>query len=646
MNFSRYPILKALLPYIFGAILGYFLPIKSINLLFCIFGLFFCCAVFILFRQKKHFFLHQTATGLMLFSFCFAGYLSIFFHFHKNVEDLNIEKITQKQTWMAEIKEPPLEREKSFKIIAKLSAINDTTCWITKSVILYFQKDSVLKNYGVGEKLIVHTKLSFIEPSKNPYQFDYNKFVKMKGIYLTGYVGNQCWEKVEGSETISIKRYASFLQRFLSEKLIASGLTGGEFSVAAAILLGNDETLEPELKASYAAAGVSHILCVSGMHVGVIFMILTFLLQPLGTSARASHIRNAILLVAVWIYANITGLSPSVTRAAAMFTFVIIGNFLQRQSNIFHSLFTSLFILLAINPMLLFNVGFQLSCLAVFGIVLFQKKIAQWVHPKTKVSDYIWNLATVSVAAQTTTSPIAIYYFGQFPNYFLLANLFVIPVSFVMTITGVATLAVSFNTFLSNCLGYLLNFEVKMMNVGIQFIEKLPGALTSHLSINFTQVIVLYIFVVIFCIFQKKRKKLLFFSVIFTLNLFLCIHSINVFQNRNHIEVVNYEISKSAAFQFCYHGNALFLSDSIHNEQDKRYQYSIQNHDTKKHIKNRFVKFDEDFENSFFCKKGVFIYFRDTVYLLERNRYKPNDVKLIVYHHKLSDGGVHKLNRF
>ena len=646
MNFSHYPVLKVLLPYIFGVIVGYLMPINRLNLLFCIFVLFFFCLIFIFFRHKKRFFWHQAATWLLLFSFGFAGYLSVFFHFHKKVEKLDVAKITQKQTWIAEIKELPLEREKSYKVIAKLHAVNDTSYWITNKVILYFQKDTVLKHYRVGDKIMIHTKLSFIEPPKNPYQFNYHKFVKLKGIYLTGYIGKQNWKKMEVPKTVSVKRGASYLQRFLSEKLIASGLSGAEFSVAAAILLGNDETLEPELKASYAAAGVSHILCVSGMHVGVIFMILNFLLLPLGTSVRANYIRNAILLVSVWFYANITGLAPSVTRAAAMFTFVIVGKFLQRRSNIFHSLFASLFILLVINPALLFNVGFQLSYLAVFGIVIFQKKIAVWFHPKTKAGNYVWNLISVSIAAQLATAPIAIYYFGQFPNYFLLANLFVIPVSFVMTVTGVATLLFSFNTFLSNGLGFLLNLEVKIMNEGIQFIEKLPGALMTHISINILQVILLYFIVILLSVFYKSRKKLLFFSVFCTLNLFLCQHCINIFQSKHHTEVVHYKIPKSAAFQFCYHGHAVLFSDSIHNEEDKNYQFSIQNHDTKMRIKNSFIKFDEDFENSYLCKQGNFIFFQDTIYVLERSRLKPNEVKLVVYHHNFPNRSIHKLERF
>jgi len=567
----------------------------------------------------------------MLLAFFFAGYLSVFFHFHKKKEFSNLEKITQKQIWVAEILELPKEREKSFKVMAKLKASNDTTYWITRRVVLYFQKDSTLRNCRVGDKFMVNTKLSFIEPPKNPYQFNYEKFMKRKGIFLTGYVGSIYCKKIENEKKVTIKRYASYLQHFLTSQLEQSGLSGSEYSVAAAILLGNDETLEPELRASYASAGVSHILCVSGMHVGIIFMILNFLLLPLGNSKKAQYIRNGTLLVSVWIYANITGLAPSVTRAAAMFSFVIIGKFLQRRTNIFHSLFASLFILLTINPLLIFEVGFQLSYLAVFGIVFFQEKIAQFYHPKTKVVKYFWELISVSIAAQIATAPIAIYYFGQFPNYFLLANLCVIPISFVMTVTGVATLFFSFSPFLSNGIGFLLSIEVKIMNTIVLFIEKLPGALITQISLNTLQVVLLYFIIIILIIFKKEQVKRMLFCTLILLNIFILVYNTNKAKCKHHIEVVSYKIPKSATFQFCYHGEAYIFSDSIRNENDKRYQYNIQSHDIKMHITNTFLKLDEDFEDSFLCKKGDFIFFQNRIYkIMFDNKDKNNNSSLNV----------------
>ena len=649
MNFSHYPVLKILFPYVFGIILGYFLPEKQINLLFChfktfTFGIIFILLVqiFILLVQKRNFFLQRVLIWFLILSFFFAGYLSVFFHFHKNFESANVEKIIQKQTWIAEVKELPREREKSFKVIAKLGAINDSTYWLTKKVVLYFQKDSAIKTCRVGDKLLVSTKLAFIEPPKNPNQFDYGKFMKRKGIFLSGYVPKHSWEKTEEVNRTSLKRYASYLQRFLSNKLVESGLSGAEYSVAAVALLGNDETLEPDLRASYAATGASHILCVSGMNVGIIFLILNFLLLPLEQSVKTRHLKNVILLVSVWLYANITGLTPSVTRAAVMFTFVISGKFLQRKTNVFHSLFTSMFILLTFNPLLLFELGFQLGYLAIFGIVLFQNKIEKWYKTRTKAGGYFWNLLTVSLSVQIFIAPISIYYFGQFPNYFLLTNIFVIPISFALMVTGVATLVFSFSEFLSKGLGFMLNFEVEIMNQFIWFIEKMPGAMISNISINMVQVFLLYAILIIVLIYKKNRRKQILLSL-FMMNIFVSIHCVALYKSKQHIEVVRYDISRCPTFQFCHRGRALIFSDSIHNEHDKRYQYHIHNHDTKNRIKNNFIKFDEDFENSFLCKRGDFIYFQDTIYYLQRNRFKPNSRNLVVHNYNFTDRSIHKL---
>ena len=167
----------------------------------------------------------------------------------------------------------------------------------------------------------------------------------------------------------------------------------------------------------------------------------------------------------VWLYAHITGLAPSVTRSATMFTFVAVGQLLQRNTNVFHSLFASAFILLVVNPLLIFEVGFQLSYLAVAGIVLFQPKLAAVYRCRTRIGRYFWELLTVSVAAQLGTSPVSIYYFAQFPNYFMLSNLSVIALSFAVIITGVVLLPVSFIPLIPKYLTWILTMEIKAMNI-------------------------------------------------------------------------------------------------------------------------------------------------------------------------------------
>ena len=304
-----------------------------------------------------------------------------------------------------------------------------------------------------------------------------------------------------------IKEKAARVQHYFSESLAEAGISGSEYSIITAILLGNKETLDTELRAHYNAAGVGHILCVSGLHVGVIFLILNFLLQPLDYSKKSRILKALILLFFIWIYACITGLSPSVTRAATMFSFVTFGNLLRRHTNIFHSLFASLFILLIINPLWLFNIGFQMSYAAVLGIVIFQQKLVALWTPKNKILTYFWNLMTVSVAAQLATFPLSVYTFGLFPNYFLLGNLSVITLSFVIVVSGVLLLIVSFVPYLSTWMAQLLTFEIKLMNHLTQSIGELPGAVTENISISWVQMLLIYLCILFFFLLFQQRKK-------------------------------------------------------------------------------------------------------------------------------------------
>ncbi|MCL2289341.1 MAG: ComEC/Rec2 family competence protein, partial [Bacteroidetes bacterium] len=396
--------------------------------------------------------------------------------------------------------------------------------------------------------------------------------------------------------------------------------SGEEYSIATAIILGNDETMDPELRATWTAAGVSHILCVSGMHVGIVFMIMNYLLFPLNFSKRSQTVKSIILLLIVWSYANITGLAPSVMRAGTMFTFVLLGNFLRRNTNVFHSLFASLFLLLTINPLLVFEMGFQFSYLAVFGIVLLQKPIYNLYKPKAKIIRYFWDLCSVSIAAQLSTAPIAIFYFGQFPNYFLIANLVVIFLSFWVVITGVAIMAFSFLPYISQLIGYLLIYQIKIMNYTAKIIEMLPYSTTNQISISPLQLILLYIMIGFFYYaFTKKDAKSFLYGLV-SLLMITGLFTYDKIDNKNKKNITIYAISKSVAINFNQHGKSILLSDSIHSKEDRRYQFSIKNHERKARINSEILNIQEDYENEMFSKKGFFLFFNGkTLYLLSGN---------------------------
>ena len=511
MFFQNYPILRLLIPFALGIGMAYWSPLDlSFPLIFLLMSI--CWFVSLWFQHKKT--LSSTLfSGIILqFLFLFAGFHLTCIHFRNNEASFCQNIFEKNRNFVAKIIEPPVQKAKSVKVVAIIEQTTDGKN-IKKKAVLYFGKDS-LRQPSYGDVVLVCIKLKEIENFKTSNDFDYKKYMQRKGIFYTAYVPVSGWQKIGRFNANPFKDKAYQIQHYFSRTFADAGMSGDEYSIITAILLGNNETMEPELKASYASAGVSHILCVSGMHVGVIFMILNFLLQPLDYAKSLRLLKALLLMLFIWIYACITGLSPSVTRAATMFSFVTIGEILRRNTNIFHSLFASLFILLIINPLLLFETGFQLSYAAVFGIVIFQRKFVELWEPKRKIINYFWNLITVSVAAQLSTFPLSVYTFGQFPNYFLLANLSVITLSFLVVVSGVCLLAVSFIPHISCLLAKLLTLEIKLMNFLIQSIEKLPGAVTENIHISWVQMLLIYLCIIAFYLLFQQKKKVYYWIVL------------------------------------------------------------------------------------------------------------------------------------
>jgi competence protein ComEC len=546
-----------------------------------------------------------------------AGFISVSFLLNNKLTGEELQIIQEQKIWMVTVVDHPKKKEKSVKVIVSFRNLHFAK---KEKAVLYFKRDSLSAQLQYGDVLLINAPLYPIEKPKNPNQFDYQTFMKRKGINFTGYVKETNWSKVSEKVLNPVKLLSYHIQQKFSQMLFDAGLSGEEYSIATAIILGNDETMEPELRATWTAAGVSHILCVSGMHVGIVFMIINYLLFPLNFSKRSQTLKSIILLAIVWSYANITGLAPSVMRAGTMFTFVLLGNFLRRNTNVFHSLFTSCFFLLIVNPLLIFEMGFQFSYMAVFGIVLFQKPICNIYKPKTKIVKYFWELTSVSIAAQMSTAPIAIFYFGQFPNYFIIGNLIVIFLSFWVVLTGVAIMAFSLVPFISQLIGYLLIYEIKIMNFTAKTVESLPYSTTDQISILPLQFILLYVMAGFFYHAFKTKSKKSVFCALSSLIMIFGLYLYDKIECKNQENITMYAVSKSIAINFNQNGKSILLSDSIHSKADGRYQFSIKNHERKTRMSSEIINLQEDYENEQFFKRGSFISFNGkTIYILSGN---------------------------
>ncbi|MBO4655361.1 MAG: ComEC/Rec2 family competence protein [Bacteroidales bacterium] len=628
MFFRNYPILRLLIPFALGIGLAYWSQLE-LSILIVLWTMFACWLISLGLQHKKTLTTTLFSGIFLQILFVFAGFCLTCICFRNKNSEFYEKIFENNQNFVVKIIEPPIQKAKSIKTTTIIEQTVDGSI-VKQKAVLYFGKDS-LRQPMFGDVVLIHAKIKEIENSKNPYVFDYKKYMQRKGIFYTAYVPASGWQKIGQFHVNPIKEKAHQIQHYFSQIFANAGMNGDEYSIITAILLGNDETMDPTLKASYASAGVSHILCVSGMHVGVIFMILNFLLQPLEYSRPLRLLKAVLLMLFIWVYACITGLSPSVTRAATMFSFVTIGNMLRRNTNIFHSLFASLFILLIINPLLIFEIGFQLSYAAVFGIVIFQQKLVALWEPKRKIINYFWNLITVSVAAQLATFPLSVYTFGQFPNYFLLANLSVISLSFLVVVSGVCLLAVSFIPIVSSWIAWLLTHEIRLMNFLIQSIEKLPGAVTENISISWGQMLLIYLCIIAFYLLFWKKKRYYWLGISSILCLIL-LFDVDKYQTQHIESQTVYNLSKGVAVSFNYHGKAVIFSDSIRDKSHPDYDYCIKNHERKERIESVIIPIDSNYQNEFLLKHGDFVVFCGKTYHLARRgrRYYPTSNKIFV----------------
>lgn len=281
-----------------------------------------------------------------------------------------------------------------------------------------------------------------------------------------------------------------------------------ELAVVSALTIGDKSELTPELKAVYSGAGTSHVLALSGLHVGILSCILYFLLWPLRKLKGGKAIQSVVVAVALWIFAFISGLSPSVVRAVTMCTLYLVASVVVENGFCgFFSLSLTAFIMLLYNPMYLFDISFQLSFVAVLSIILFYPVISGWIKSSNRLVRYIWNAMSVSLAAQLGTLPLILYYFGTFPTYFLMANLVVGVLAYCILSLTIASLVCSFIPVVGDLCIWLLESVTKVLNGSMLFVHGLEGAQITSLYFNQIQVLFAFVLLCLLYVFLKKKSS-------------------------------------------------------------------------------------------------------------------------------------------
>lgn len=518
------PILRFLLPFI----IGIFCYVEfgwgvSPFIIFLALGLPTVLSFHFYFEQHINRPLQQVVSILALVLFCAIGYV-LTWSYQQLHYPAHFAHSTSASELLVRIKNNPEQKAKSISCQVELISALDSTnqIEIAGEAQLYIETDSLSKQLQYGDYLLVANQLNKVTPPKNPHQFNFKKYYAQRNIYHQGYIRSGMWRATGQNKTMWLLEVAYKWQGYLKEKFAIYFEDEAVRGVAQAIVFGYKDDLDDEWMEAFSKTGTIHVLAVSGLHVGIIYILLSGLLLMKRSKGRALKIKSAIILLFLFAYCLLTGFAPSVSRASIMFGVVVVAKAYQRRSNIYNTLSFACFLLLAINPYNLYNVGFQFSFLAVVGIVYYKDSFRRRIPVSSYLGDKIVTLLSVSLAAQITTFPIGLYYFHQYPNLFMISNLIVIPCITVILYLGIGFIVVvSFSAVLAKFCASLMTLYIDFIARVVHYIQDIPYAFFEDVHITYWQMLSIYGFILAATIARKLESKVAAVAAISFVVLFL-----------------------------------------------------------------------------------------------------------------------------
>ncbi|MEO6520900.1 MAG: ComEC/Rec2 family competence protein [Mucilaginibacter sp.] len=464
-----------------------------------------------------------------------------------------------------------------------------------------------------GDRLIIPTNFTNVEAPLNPAEFNYKVFLVHQNIYQQAFLIQYQVTLLQHDAGNPMIAYALKLRLNLVNKLKSAIRDTDVVAVASTIILGYRADLRKEVQEAYAKTGTMHLLSVAGMHVGLIYLMITFLLSFLPHGKRTKLIKIVVSILLIWFYALITGFSAPVCRAVVMLTMVIIGFSFNRHINRLNVLAVSAFILLLYNPFYICDAGFQLSYMAVFGIIIIQPYVYKWAHFKNWIAREIWLVASVSLAAQIILFPLGALYFHDFPVYFLLSNVFIILPSMIVMYAGIFFLALPHIPIVSASLGWLLERTITIMTKTLSLMEHAPFGSISKIWLSPLEFILAYAIIIgTLCFLIQKNRQWLKFSLVLGLLVSISF-SLKAYNSSNTNAITFFSLRKNTGILFRNGNSGLLLTDL--NAKDKAYQYSIQPYLDSCRV-TKLKSLSKDTDAVYISKRGHLIHFNSQTILL------------------------------
>jgi competence protein ComEC len=560
-HYSHIPLVRILLPVMMGIIvfdtLGIILSLQIILLVLLVFLFLGFLVNRYLLPKFQYSFVYGLNVSLFLL---FAGYvlaqsrfdLARPNHFSNYQLDDSMLRIM--------LLEPVEEKTNSFQLIGKVIHVSggDTLIKTAGKLIIWLEKDERARDLSYGDIILIENYSQAIKEPQNPHSFNYKRFLSRQNIFHQTYRKSSEWFFTGKNEGNFIFATAHQMRQRALDILTANNIHDKDFAVASALILGYSEYLDEDLQREFSGAGAMHILCVSGLHVGIIFLVLKLLFGYFLKMQTIKYISTFIIIIIIWLYAAITGFSPSVLRAATMFSFVALGQSFSRSTNIYNTLAGSALLLVSVDPMIITRLGFQLSYLAVICIVWLQPWFYRQLYFKNKIADYVWGIITVSIAAQLGTSPLTLYYFNQFPNYFLLTNIVVIPLTGIILKGGILLFILSPFTLISQFFGMALSWALWILHSYVRFVEGLPSSTTNNIVIFFHEQLLIMFLIVLTGMFLLSKRVKLIHPILITMLILSISFTARFILNQNRKQLIVYNVPKSTAIDIV-NGKSIYL---------------------------------------------------------------------------------------
>jgi len=519
------------------------------------------------------------------------------------------------KAWVAD--EPQIKQDiMRFELNITQGYTNSGTERCSGKLLIALKVDSLSPiKLSYGDELIFNADYKKVEPPYNPGEFDFKKWLASKNVYEQAFIRQDQLFKTGNSLGNPFIKWALVLRQ-KQVAIYRSLLQNDEaFAVASTLILGYRADLDKETLAAYSKTGTIHALSVSGMHVGIIYIMLSAMLVFLNKTSVTRIIKLISIIALIWAYALLTGFSPSVLRSAIMLSIFIIAKHLNKSNNSYNVLAFTAFALLLFNPFYIWDVGFQLSFLSVFGLVFFQPRIYQQCYFKNKLIDKMWSVVALSLAAQLATLPLSIYYFNQFPLLFIVSNLFIlIPVTLMMYI-GLAILVLHLH-FLAPIFEWIIVFN----NEGLKLMANLPFANLSQIYISVWQMCLLYLLVLLISYSLIKKHKTSFWIALALVILFEVSSLYQQLKVNSQRHIHFFSLRKNYAAAFIEGNKAVLISDL--KAEEKNYQFFVKPMLEKKGIVHiTRINSKADFSSGDFSKKQNQIIFKNQSFLLLDSQY-------------------------